>query len=307
MEKTATIPAIIGDKKIKIQLDVVNGEIPLLLSREFMKKTNSELNFKNDTIEILDQKVNLILTESGHYGLPLGRNRQIVTDSERNADLKLTLHVRDMSTKEIAQKLHRQFSHPTADRLIRLVRNQNENCEELVREIKDVTANCQICLEYRKTPPKPVVGLPLATRFGQLVAMDLKQFGKVHLLHLIDHATRLSGGCVVRTKKPAVIIRQIFQFWISIYGAPEAFLCDNGGEFNNAEYRELAEKLNITIKTTAAESAWSNGLVERHNGVLGEMITKTQGDCGCSLEMAIAWALTAHNSLSNVHGFSPFN
>ena len=305
-KRNVTIPAIVGDKSIKIKMDIIDGEIPLLLSREFMKKTNSELNFKNDTIDILEQKVNLIITESGHYGLPLGRNRQVITDAERNSDLKLTLHVRNMNKKEIALKLHRQFSHPTAERLIQLVKNQSENCDELVNEIKEVTASCKICMEYRKTPPRPIVGLPLATRFGQVVAMDLKQFGNVHLLHMIDHATRLSGGCIVRSKSPNVIVRQIFQFWISIYGTPEAFLCDNGGEFNNSTYQELAEKLNITIKTTAAESAWSNGLVERHNGVLGEMIKKTQSDSGCTLEMAIAWCLNAHNSLSNVHGFSPF-
>ena len=83
-------------------------------------------------------------------------------------------------------------------------------------------------------------------------------------------------------------------------------LSDNGGEFNNSQVRELGEKLNLKLKTTAAESPWSNGLVERHNLILGEMIVKTQADTGCSLEMATMWSVTAHNSLTNVYGFTPF-
>ena len=305
-DQKVTIPAVIGDKNVQIKMDTVEGELPLLLSRQFMKKTKADLNFEDDTIQILGQKLNLILTNSGHYALPLGRNRQIIEDAQRNPDMKLTLHAENMNPRDIAKKLHRQFSHPPAERLIKLVKNQSENCKELTDAIKEVTESCKICLEFKKAPPRPIVGFPMATRFNQCVAMDLKQFGHVYLLHMIDHATRLSAGCIIRSKNPAVIVRSIFKYWISVYGAPECFLSDNGGEFNNQEYRELAEKVNITIKTTAAESAWSNGLVERHNGIIGGMILKTQADVQCSLELAMTWSLAAHNSLANIHGFSPF-
>ena len=47
-----------------------------------------------------------------------------------------------------------------------------------------------------------------------------------------------------------------------------------GGEFNNGEFTSLCENFNINIKTTAAESPWSNGLIERHNSVLGNIVSK---------------------------------
>ena len=301
-----TIPAVIGNTPVTIQSDVVEGELPLLLSRSCMKKAKCDLNFKNDTINILGQTLNLGVTRSGHYGLALGRNRQKLIDTEESEEVKLTLYVKDMSNEKIAVKLHRQFAHPTAERLIRLVRSQGKECEELVKCIKDVTKNCQVCIQYKKPPPRPVVGFPLATRFGECVAMDLKQFGKVHLLHIIDSATRLSAVAIIKSKQAEVIIREIFRQWVSVYGVPESILSDNGGEFNNAHFRELGEKCNLVIKTTAAESAWSNGMVERHNRILGDSIMKTQADTGCSLEMAAMWCVTAHNSLANIHGFSPF-
>ena len=43
----------------------------------------------------------------------------------------------------------------------------------------------------------------------------------------------------------------------------------NGGELNN---ELLYEQFNITMKSTAAEAPWSNGIAERHDAVLGKMI-----------------------------------
>ena len=78
----------------------------------------------------------------------------------------------------------------------------------MVDLVKKKSLNCKICLEYRKPPSRPVVGLPMATTFGECVAMDLKMFHGSILLHLIDHATRLSACAVVRSKRPEEIIKQ---------------------------------------------------------------------------------------------------
>ena len=95
------------------------------------------------------------------------------------------------------------------------------------------------------------------------------------------------------------IIKQVFRIWVSIFGSPKKFLVDNGGEFNNEDFRSLCENVNICILTTAAESSWSNGLVEKWFG------TKTMEDAGCNLELTLSWAVAAKNSLKNVNGFSP--
>ena len=68
----------------------------------------------------------------------------------------------------------------------------------------------------------------------------------------------------------------------------------------------MAQNLNIIVRTTPAESPWSHGLNERHNGILGEMVKKTIEDTThCSFEIALAWAISAKNTLHSVHGFSP--
>ena len=302
-----TIPAIIGCVSLKIIADVVDEFIPLLLSKGSLKRARADLNFANDSIEILGQRLTLIETNSGHYVLPLTRKKACLEAVERDIKANVTLTVTDtLTTNQKAIKLHRQFAHPTADKLIKLLKNAGSTDNDLEEEVKKVTKKCKVCKILKKPDPRPVVGMPMATRFGECVAMDLKKMKNVHLLHVIDHATRFSACAPIGNKNPDTIIKQLFRIWISVYGCPEKFLSDNGGEFANDKFRELCERANILVQTTAAESPWSNGLCERHNLVLADMITKVMEDSGCNIEMAVMWAVHAKNSLANIHGFSPY-
>ena len=59
------------------------------------------------------------------------------------------------------------------------------------------------------------------------------------------------------------------------------------------------------IKTTATESLWPSGLIERHNGVLGNTMKKMMSEKrNYSLETDVAWAIAAKITLKNVYGFS---
>ena len=62
----AMIPITIGTTKTKMHVDIVPSNLPLLLSKELMKRANMKLNFQNDTITAFGQRINLIVTKSGH-------------------------------------------------------------------------------------------------------------------------------------------------------------------------------------------------------------------------------------------------
>ena len=67
----------------------------------------------------------------------------------------------------------------------------------------------------------------------------------------------------------------------------------------------MAEQFNITLKT-AAELPWSNSMVERHNDILAKTIVKLILDSKTySVDVDIAWAVNAKNSLHNCYGYSP--
>ena len=98
--------------------------------------------------------------------------------------------------------------------------------------------------------------------------------------------------------------RKLFQHWITILGVSNKYLVDNGDEFANKEFITYCENMNIQIFATAAESPWSNGLVEIHNAVLGMTVSEGMKDVNCQLEVAVAWSVSAKNCLKNVYGFS---
>ena len=76
---------------------------------------------------------------------------------------------------KIAVKVHSNFAHPNSERLIRLLNSADEKWskknKKLKEEIKKVTKNCDICRRYKKAPPRPFVGFPMATKFYECVEM----------------------------------------------------------------------------------------------------------------------------------------
>ena len=110
---------------------------------------------------------------------------------------------------------------------------------------------------------------------------------KSWILHLIDSMTRYSVACIIKMKKHEKIIEKIYSKWITYFGAPYKFLSDNGGEFSNKSYRQINEELNVLTITTAAESPFSNRMVERPNLILGETFIKTLQDEKYKPEVAL--------------------
>ena len=88
---------------------------------------------------------------------------------------------------QIAIKLHKQFDHPKGSRLIILIKSAGISDNVLLDVVKSLGENCSICLKYKKPKSKPVGGFSLANNFNETVAMDLRQFRNVFILHLVDH------------------------------------------------------------------------------------------------------------------------
>lgn len=66
----------------------------------------------------------------------------------------------------------------------------------------------------------------------------------------------------------------------------------------------MGEHLNIDTKTTVAESPWSNGIVEKHNSIIGNMMEKDLTDVKYSLNVALTWCLSVKTYLVNWYGYS---
>ena len=69
--KCVTVPCSIVGIKGNIKTDVVDCNIPLLLSKKSMKKANMVVNFGTDQVTVYGRHMDLNTSLSGHYLLPL--------------------------------------------------------------------------------------------------------------------------------------------------------------------------------------------------------------------------------------------
>ena len=128
-DRSAVIPAVIGQEKVSIRTDIVDADIPLLLSKTAMKNAKMSLNFDDDTLTAFDQKLPLRVTTNGLYSLPITKPSQLIDSicEQGGANNSIVLKVtEEKSDKEVAIKLHRCFAHPSSGRLLRLVNSAGE-------------------------------------------------------------------------------------------------------------------------------------------------------------------------------------
>ena len=296
------IPVYVAGMNLYIVTDVVESDIPLLLSKSAMKKAKMVLDLEHDMVTILGRKVALNETSSGHYCVPITRDML-------EQDVFVSIGLESMNSddlKKALKKLHRQFGHPEMIRLIKLLKGANVWKEEFQEVLTKIHKHCW-CKEYSRSPSRPVVSLPKADKFNDLVCMDLKEWKspKKYILHLIDYHTRYTQSIFIDRKLATTVIDCIMIVWVSIFGVMKCLLSDNGGEFTADETREVASILNVELHTTGAESPWQNGLCERNHHVIDMILTKLQAEYPKSrMSVLLKWAILAKNSLAMWNGYS---
>ena len=95
---------------------------------------------------------------------------------------------------------------------------------------------------FKKPPPRPIVALPVASQFQEIVAMDLKQHNEKIPIHLINLVAHLSAAADIPNKNRETVIKKTFEIAVFVYGKPQKFLTDIRGEFANAYLFEMVEQ-----------------------------------------------------------------
>ena len=92
------LPCVIADIEVSIITDVVNSDIPLLLSKDAMKRAGTCLNFEDDRVTMLKKKIPLSCTSSGHYYIP------ITKPLPKKRKFKHVPFIKEISSKNTAKK-----------------------------------------------------------------------------------------------------------------------------------------------------------------------------------------------------------
>ena len=300
------VPVMIGGEQSTIELDVINSDIPLLMSKPEMKKRNMILDMPNDRIWIGKKEIPLKTTSAGHYVLSL------LPDNREEIDLQeiYAVNLKNASEKEIEEvlsKLHKQFGHRPRQVFIDLLQSADSWKPSYGKILDKIQNGCSGCIKRRRKPDKPAVTLPSAKEFNDKVAIDLKIYKGKYILYMVDMFSRYTVAALIQRKRPDDVIDALMKKWVCYHGTMRVLLSDNGGEFTGDEMTEIKSMLNVEEHTTAAESPWQNGICERNHAVVDNILQSIDEDYPeMDLATKLAWACTAKNSMMTVYGYSPF-
>ena len=308
-QKAYTIPIIVAGKQHLIEVDVINSDIPLLMSKGHMKQLGITLNMANDTASINGQLIRVDTTSAGHFILNLfGDNEHQDTMLMQEIHAVNLLQEKEDVQLKMLHKLHKQFGHRPKRVFVELLKSADQWDRKFSKMIDGIIDGCEGCILRRRNPDKPAVALPMAKDFNHILSMDLKQWDAKHyILYFVDLFTRYTVGTVITDKKPETIVDNLFEHWIKYFTAPDMCLTDNGGEFVNEAMKETCSVLNIYHATTAAYSPWQNGTCEKNHALNDCVISSLLRDYPkMSLKQAVAWSCAVKNSLTSVYGYSSF-
>ena len=301
--KMLTFLGNLADNKVLFSCHVVKSTIPFLWSKRSMAKAGVVLNLPEDSALIMGKKVDLDLTSAGHYSL------EILPKPHENVLLSLPEDTEELKVKLL--KIHRQFGHPREDTMLKLLKSAKWDNEATRQEIRSIYSKCSTCKQFSKTPPRPIVSLPPASEFNEVLTMDLKEVNiksYKYILHMIDAFTRLTVSVLIQNKRPETIVHNVMKNWVSVgYGRPKRIWTDMGGEFNNETMKQMAAALGCVVESTAGYAAWMNRLNERNHCVVDRCLFKILNDNPkMDPTIALAWAVTAKNSFPMNGGYSSF-
>lgn len=166
---------------------------------------------------------------------------------------------------------------------------------------------CYSC-QFRKTPRYtnlwPLASLPLPSRPGQMVSFDyLGPLPKTandceYIFLVVDLFSRHAEGYSLQKAENnamgfvAILVNEYIPRW----GCPHTFLSDRGPEFANSVARGVYKMLGSIKKFTSSYHPQTNGMVERLNHTLCQMLAHLVADNQRDWDAMLSHAISAHNN-----------
>ena len=118
------LPSVIGDKKVNIQVEVVDAEIPLLIGSNSMQAAKALLDFGNMEATFFDEEISMIKVGSGLLCIDLITKNlrcNINEVTEKEEAVEEAIIVGEPIDKKTSKKLQQIFGHTPTDKLLKLL------------------------------------------------------------------------------------------------------------------------------------------------------------------------------------------
>ncbi len=142
---------------------------------------------------------------------------------------------------------------------------------------------CLSCAQTKgTTTTAPILKYPLPAGLFDVFGHDLLQLprtsqGSGYILVCVDHFSRFVVLAPLRDKSAATVAHALVSNLICPYKIPRVLLSDNGTEFRNQDLDDICAQYGVKQTFITAHHPASNGLVERTNRKILEILRHLSG------------------------------
>ena len=185
--------------------------------------------------------------------------------------------------KQLLEEYHDSpLSGHLATRRTRLRLEDKYYWPSLDDDVKTYCKSCTVCaLQRRSTLRAYLNPLELATRPFEILGLDFmgpilphSPLGNNHILVITDYFTKWVEVIPLRTTSALVTAKALMDRVILYHGPPKTVVTDRGPNFTSELFSSLCKALNVKHLRTTAYHPQTNGLTERFNRTMVEMIRK---------------------------------
>lgn len=143
-------------------------------------------------------------------------------------------------------------------------------------DVEQYVRSCPVCCRFKKrgSPPAPLMRYPEVGQPFDRVHMDIvgplsvSDEGYRYVLTVIDVLSRFLVATPLRTKAAKEVAAAFYKNVVCVHSIPPILVTDQGKEFVNTLLRELTQLLQIDHLRTTPYHPSANGVIERPNGTL---------------------------------------
>ncbi len=232
----------------------------------------------------------------------------------RGEEAKLLVVTRS-KTETVIELAH---SHPMAGHLgaqntIQRIRDRF-HWPGLDADVKRFCQACPVCQQTspRSPPPTPLIPLIIIEVPFERIGMDLvgplpkSARGHEHILVIVDYATRYPEAIPLRKATSKAIAQELFLL-SSRVGIPKEILTDQGTPFMSRTMADLCRLLKVKQLRTTVYHPQTDGLVERFNQTLKQMLRRVAADDRRDWDQMLPYILFGIREVPQAStGFTPF-
>ncbi|KAI2645214.1 Retrovirus-related Pol polyprotein [Labeo rohita] len=235
--------------------------------------------------------------------------------AQRRGEEKKLLVVPRTKTETVLELAH---SHPMAGHLG--AANTTQRIRDhfhwpgLDAEVKRFCQACPTCQTTapRTPPPSPLIPLPIIEVPFKRIGMDIvgplpkSARGHEHILVIVDYATRYPEAVPLRKATAKNIAQELFLL-ASRVGIPTEILTDQGTPFMSRLMADLCRLLRVKQLRTTVYHPQTDGLVERFNQTLKQMLRRVAAEDKRDWDLMIPYVLFGIREVPQAStAFTPF-